>query len=98
LNKFNSNSKNLNPKFLEIKPEIKTLMPLEDNLELEKKSIILNKIYSDHMKSLIFECEYYKNKTSLLEIQLFYTKVACHNLVKDIYDITKEMQHIIKKP
>jgi hypothetical protein len=73
-------------------------MPLENNLELEKKSIILNKIYSDHMKSLIFECEYYKNKTNLLEIQLFYTKVACHSLVKDIYDITKDMQHIIEKP
>jgi hypothetical protein len=98
--KFTSNSKTINPKFLEIKPEIKTLMPLEleHNIGTVKKSVILNKIQSDFMKSLISECEFCKNKTSLLEIQLLNTKIAYYNLMKDIDDITKEMNYSLKKP
>jgi hypothetical protein len=39
-------------------------MPLEseDNLGTVKKSVILNKIKYDYMKSLISECEFYKKK------------------------------------
>jgi hypothetical protein len=73
-------------------------MPLEHNISTVKKSVILNKIQSDCMKSLISECEYYKNKTSLLEIQLLQTKIAYHNLIKDIDEITKEMYYSFKKP
>jgi hypothetical protein len=73
-------------------------MPLEQNLETVEKSIILNKIQSEYMKSIELECEYYKHKTSLLEVQLLNTKIACHNLVKDIYDITKQMKYLVKEP
>lgn len=96
--KFTSNSKAINPKFMQVKFEVKTLIPLEHNLSIEKKSIILSKIQSDCIKSLISECEFYKNKTSLLEIQLLNTKIAYHNLIKDIDDITKEMNYLFKKP
>ena len=99
-NKFTSNGKTINHKILEVKLEVKTLMPLEleHNLAIVEKSVILNKVKSDYMKSLILECEYYKNKTSLLEIQLLQTKIAYHNLIKDIDEITKEMHYSFKKP
>ena len=72
-------------------------MELEHDISTVKKSVILNKIQSDCMKSLISECEFYKNKTSLLEIQLLETKIAYHNLMKDINDIIKEMHDSSKK-
>jgi len=91
--KFTSNSKTINPKFIQVKLEVKTLIPLEleHNIATVKKSVILNKIQSDYTKSLILECEFYKNKTSLLEIQLLNTKIAYHNLINDIDEITKEI-------
>ena len=97
-NKFTSNSKTINLKNIEIKSDYipKTLW-LEYNKETAKNPIILNKIQSDHMRSLELECEYYKNKASLLEIQLLNTKIAGHSLVKDIYGITKEMKYLVKK-
>ena len=59
-NKFTSNSKIINPKFIEIKSDcaVKTIIPLKHNFDTEivKKSIILNKIQSDIMKSNISEC------------------------------------------
>jgi hypothetical protein len=99
-NKFTSNSKTINPKFLEVKSEIKTLMPLEleHNISTVKKPVILNKIQSDCIKSVILECENYKDKTYFLEIQLLQTKIAYHNLIKDIDEITKEMHYSFKKP
>ena len=99
-NTFTSNSKTINPKFLEVKSNIKTLMPLEleHNISTVKKPVILNKIQSDCIKSLTLECENYKDKTSLLEIQLLQTKIAYHNLIKDIDEITKEMHYSFKKP
>ena len=71
-------------------------MPLEPELNIStvEKSPILNKIQSDSIKSLILECEYYKNKTSSLEIQILKTKIAYHNLIKDIDDITKEINDL----
>lgn len=98
LDKFTSNSKTINHKFIQVKLEVKTLMPLENNLGTVKKSVILNKIQSDSMKSLISDCEFYKKKTSLLEIQLLNTKIAYINLIKDIDNITKEMNYSLKKP
>jgi hypothetical protein len=98
-NTFTSNSKTINPKILEVKSDVKTLMPLEleHNISTVKKSVILNKIQSDSIKSIILECEFYKDKASLLEIQLLQTKIAYHNLIKDIDDITKEMPYSLKK-
>jgi len=98
-NSFTSNNKTIKPKFLEVKSDIKTLMPLEleHNLNTVKKPVILNKIKYDYTKSLISKCEFYKNKTSLLEIQLFQTKIAYHNLIKDINDIIKEMGSLSQK-
>lgn len=97
-NTFTKNSKSINPKLIEVKSNIKTLMPLEHDISTVNKSIILNKIESDCIKSLISECEHYKDKTSLLEIQLLNTKIAYHNLIKDIDGITKEMHYSFKKP
>ena len=85
---------------MEIKPNcilnLKILMPLEACSDIKKKSIILNIIQFDSMKTLISECEFYKNKTSLLEIQLLNTKIAYQNLIKDINDIVKEMNDLSK--
>ena len=93
--KFTYNGKTINYKIIEVKLEVKTLMPLEleHDISTVKKSVILNKVKSDPMKSLILKCEYYKNKTSLLEIQLLQTKIDYHNLIKDIDEITKEMHY-----
>lgn len=89
--KFTSNSKTINPKYLEIKPEVKTLMPLEHNMKIDKKPIILSKIQDDYLNNLISECEYYKNKTSLLEIQILKDKISYQDLIKDISGIVKEI-------
>jgi hypothetical protein len=72
-------------------------LELEHNLNTVKKSVILNKIKYDYTKSLISEGEFYKNKTSLLEIQIFQTKIAYHNLIKDINDIVKEIDSSSQK-
>ena len=96
-NKFTSKSKTINFKNIEIKSDyFQKKLLLEHNLETVKKPIILNKTQSYHMKSLELECEYYKNRTTLLEVQLLNTKIICHNLVKDIYDITKDMKYLLK--
>ena len=97
-NKFTSNSKTINHKIIEVKSDIKTLIPLEHDISTGKKPVILNKIQSDCIKSLISECEFCKDKTSFLEIQLLDTKIAYHNLMRDIDDITKEMHCSLKKP
>lgn len=68
-NQFTSKGKTINHEFIQIKPSVKT-SPLDYNQDTIEKSIILNKIKSDHMNSLIAECEFYKNKASLLETQL----------------------------
>lgn len=97
-NKFSLNAKTVNYKIIEIKPEVRTLMPLEHYSDTVKKSVILNKIKSDYMKSLVLECEFYKNKASLLEIQLLKTKISYQDLIKDINDIVKEMNGSYKIP
>jgi hypothetical protein len=78
---------------------IKTFMPLESehNINIDKKSIILNKIKDDYINNLISECEYYKYKTSLLEIQILKAKVSFQDLIKDISDIVKEIPNSSKK-
>lgn len=92
-NKFTSNNKTINYKSIEVKSDIKTLMPLapEHDISIVKKSVILNKIQSDSMKNLISEYELYKNKASLLEMELLKIKMSYLDLVKDIDAIVKEM-------
>jgi hypothetical protein len=96
--KFTSNSKTINPKFLEIKSNcaVKTLY-FEYNLETGKKSVMLNKILSDSTKSIISEYEFYKNKASLLETQLLKAKISYQDLIRDINDIVKEINDSFKK-
>lgn len=72
-------------------------MPLEHNQTIEKKPVILNKIQNDYINNLISECEFYKNKTSLLEIQILKAKVSFQDLIKDISDIVKEIPNLSKK-
>jgi hypothetical protein len=74
---------------------IKTIMPLEHNIE--KKSIILNKIQDYYINNLISECEFYKKKTLLLEIQILKAKISFQDLIKDISDIVKEIPNSSKK-
>jgi hypothetical protein len=74
---------------------LKTFMPLEHNIE--KKSVVLNKIQDDYINNLISECEFYKNKTSLLEIQILKAKVSFQDLIKDISSIVKEIPNSSKK-
>lgn len=92
-NKFTSNGKTINSKYMEPYNVVKTLLPLEHNLNIVENSVILKKIQSDSMKNIISECEFYKNKTSVLEIQLLNNEIAYHNLVRDIYDIVKEINY-----
>jgi hypothetical protein len=88
--KFTSKAKTINY-IIEIKPYIKTLIPIEHNLGIVEKPIILNKIKSYHINSIISECNFYKNKTSLLEIQLQETKITYFNLVNDLNNILKDV-------
>jgi hypothetical protein len=74
---------------------IKTFISIEQNIE--KKSIILNKIQDDYINNLISECDFYKNKTSLLEIQILNTKVSFQDLIKDISGIVKEISNSSEK-
>jgi hypothetical protein len=77
---------------------VKILVPLEPKHDIStvNKPVILNKIQSDHMKNLIFEYEFYKNKASLLEIELLNIKISYQNLMKDINTIVKEMNDSFK--
>lgn len=93
-NKFTSNYKIIDHNFYKTNTQI----TLNHNQDIVEKYIILNKIKSHHINSLNLECEFYKNKTSLLEIQLLNTKIAYHNLVKDINDIVKEINYSSKNP
>lgn len=99
-NKFTSNSKTINHKFIEVKSDIKILMPLEPEYDIGtvKKPVIFNKIKYDLMKNHIFEYELYKNKASLLEIELLKIKIAYQDLMKDINAIVKEMNDSSKNP
>jgi hypothetical protein len=94
LNQFTSNGKTINHDFFKLRSYVK-ISPLDYNQDTIEKSIILNRIKSEHMNSLIAECEFYKNKTSLLEIELQWIKVIHCSLVDDLKDILKDV--IVKK-
>ena len=50
------------------------------------------------MKNFIFEYELYKNKASLLELELLKIKISYQDLMKDINAIVKEMKDSSKNP
>jgi len=78
---------------MEIKSDniVRTLMPLEHNLDIVKKPVIVNKIQYDSVNNIISECEFYKKKIALLEMQSLNNRMAYHILIKDINDIIKDM-------
>lgn len=43
------------------------------------------------MNNLILECEFYRNKTSLLEIEVQNTRIGYFNLVNDLNHILKDV-------
>lgn len=84
-NKFTTKSKNIDHKYFEIRPLI-----IEHNQNIINKSILDN-IRSDHINNLVSECENYKNKIYLLEIQVYYTKMIHNNLINDLHEILKDV-------
>jgi hypothetical protein len=83
---------------MEIGQGMKIPISLEHYSEIAKKPIILNKIQSNHIRSIELESNFYKNKASLLEMQLLKTKISYQDLIKDINDIVKEINDLNKKP
>ena len=63
-NKFTHNGKTINYKIIEVKSEVKTLIPLElkQDISTVKKPVILNKIQSDHIKVLYLSVNFTKIK------------------------------------
>ncbi len=98
ISKFTLKGKTFKHEFVKIRPSLEVL-PLNYNQnDIREKSIILSKIQYDYMNNLISESEFYKNKTTVLEIQILKSKIAYMDLVKDINDIVKEMNDSYKKP
>jgi hypothetical protein len=65
---------------------------IEHNKDILKNSILDN-IRSDHINSLVSECEYYKKRIYFLEIQAHYTKMIHYNLINDLHDILKDVDN-----
>jgi hypothetical protein len=63
---------------------------IEQSQNINNKSILCN-IRSDHINSLVSECESYKNKISNLEIQVYYTRMIHYNLINDLHEILKDV-------
>lgn len=82
-NKFTTNSKTIDQKFY----DMQSFTIIEYN---QDKSISDN-IRSDHINSLVSECEYYKEKISNLEIQAYYTKMIHNNLINDLHEILRDV-------
>jgi len=84
-NKFTTKSKTIDNKYFDMKSFIKPLI-------IEYNQDILNNIRSNHINSLILECEDYKKIISNLEMQIHYTRMIHNNLINDLYDILKEVE------
>lgn len=68
-NKFTIKSKTIDHKYFTFK-NMQSFTIIEQNQDNLKKSILCN-IRSDHINSLVLECESYKEKISNLEIQVY---------------------------
>lgn len=85
--KFTIKSKTIDQKYF----EMKSFTIIEHNQDNLKKSILCN-IRSDHINSLVLECESYKEKISNLEIQVYYTKMIHYSLINDLHEILKDVE------
>lgn len=88
--KFTPKSKTIDQKYFDMQSCIESLM-IEHNQNILKKSIWCN-IRSDHINSLVLECESYKEKISNLEIQVYYTKMIHSSLINDLHEILKDVE------
>jgi len=88
--KFITKSKIIDQKYFEMKSFTKSLI-IEHNQDILKKSILCN-IRSDHINSLVLECESYKEKISNLEIQVYYTRMIHSSLINDLHEILKDVE------
>jgi len=88
-NKFTTNSKTIDHKYFEMQLTTKSLI-IEQNQNFINKSILDN-IKSNHINSLVLDCEIYKNKIFFLEVQSHYTKMIHNNLINDLYEILKDV-------
>jgi proline dehydrogenase len=64
---------------------------IKHHQDIIEKSI-LDTIRSDHINSLVLECESYKNKILNLEIQAYYTKMIHNSLINDLNEILKDVE------
>jgi len=87
--KFTTNSKTIDHKFYEMQLFTKPLI-IEHNQDNLKISILDNN-KSNYINSMISECEYYKKRTFLLEVQAHYTKMIHNNLINDLHEILKDI-------
>jgi hypothetical protein len=89
-NKFTINSKTIDQKYFTIK-NMQSFAIIKHHQDIIEKSI-LDTIRSDHINSLVLECESYKNKISNLEIQAYYTKMIHNSLINDLNEILKDVE------
>ena len=85
--KFTIKSKTIDQKYF----EMKSFTMIEHNQDNLKNSILCN-IRSDHINSLVLECESYKEKISKLEIQVYYTRMIHSSLINDLHEILKDVE------
>ena len=88
--KFTINSKTIDQKYFDMKLSIKPLIK-HHNQDILNKSILDN-IRSDHINSLVLECESYKKKILNLEIQVYYTRMIHNHLINDLHEILKDVE------
>jgi hypothetical protein len=89
-NKFTIKSKTIDQKYFTIK-NMQSFAIIKHHQDIIEKSI-LDTIRSDHINSLVLECESYKNKISNLEIQAYYTKMIHNSLINDLNEILKDVE------
>jgi hypothetical protein len=85
--KFSTKSKTIDQKYF----EIQSFTKIEYNQDIINKSILDN-IKFNHINNLVAKCEYYKEKISNLEIQVYYTRMIHNSLINDLHEILKDME------
>ena len=89
-NKFTSKGKAVNIKTCWYQTHIANITPIENENHSDKFEII-NKVKSKHMNDLISECEYYKDKASILELELLKMNLVHEDLVRNINNIVNNL-------
>jgi len=86
-NKFTIKSKSIDQKYF----NMQSFAIIKHHQDIIEKSI-LDTIRSDHINSIVLECESYKNKISNLEIQAYYTRMIHNSLINDLNEILKDVE------